>query len=168
VSSDAVAGGSAVSPVALPGPRPGGDGDASTADVHDAARRLLAVVRRLPAEPSGNGIVLDLVVDGARCVVTRAKGTAGHDAGHADVPVPGQGSGRGNGASVGPLPPGGLTPREQEIARMVADGFTNKEIASVLEISSWTVSTHLRRIFGKLDVGTRAAMVARLSPPFRS
>jgi DNA-binding CsgD family transcriptional regulator len=51
---------------------------------------------------------------------------------------------------------------------MVADGFTNKEIASVLEISSWTVSTHLRRIFGKLDVGTRAAMVARLSPPFRS
>jgi RNA polymerase sigma factor (sigma-70 family) len=61
-----------------------------------------------------------------------------------------------------------LTPREREIARMVGDGFTNKEIASVLEISSWTVSTHLRRIFGKLDVGTRAAMVARLSPPFRS
>ena len=46
---------------------------------------------------------------------------------------------------------------------MVADGFTNKEIASVLEISSWTVSTHLRRIFGKLDVCTRAAMVARLA-----
>lgn len=178
MSSDAVAGGSAVSPVALPGPRPGGDGDASTADVHDAARRLLAVVRRLPAEPSGNGIVLDLVVDGARCVVTRAKGTAGHDAGHADSLVPGHGPGpgagpghgpgHGNGPSGGPFPPGGLTPREQEIARMVADGFTNKEIASVLEISSWTVSTHLRRIFGKLDVGTRAAMVARLSPPFPS
>jgi DNA-binding CsgD family transcriptional regulator len=45
---------------------------------------------------------------------------------------------------------------------MVANGYTNKAIAKVLDISSWTVSTHLRRAFGKLDVGSRAAMVARL------
>jgi DNA-binding NarL/FixJ family response regulator len=32
----------------------------------------------------------------------------------------------------------------------------------VLEISSWTVCTRLRRIFAKLSVGSRAAMVARL------
>jgi DNA-binding CsgD family transcriptional regulator len=31
----------------------------------------------------------------------------------------------------------------------------------VLEISSWTVATHLRRVFAKLGVRTRAAMVAR-------
>jgi DNA-binding CsgD family transcriptional regulator len=32
-----------------------------------------------------------------------------------------------------------------------------------LEISPWTVATYLRRIFSKLDVTSRAAMVARLS-----
>jgi DNA-binding CsgD family transcriptional regulator len=55
-----------------------------------------------------------------------------------------------------------LSPREQEIVRMVAKGHSNKIIADVLSISSWTVSTHLRRIFAKLGVGSRAAMVARL------
>ena len=56
----------------------------------------------------------------------------------------------------------GLSPRELEIARMVALGHANKTIARVLEISSWTVNTHLRRIFAKLGVTSRAAMVARL------
>jgi DNA-binding CsgD family transcriptional regulator len=55
-----------------------------------------------------------------------------------------------------------LSPREQEIVRMVANGHSNKVIADVLSISSWTVCTHLRRIFAKLGVGSRAAMVARL------
>ena len=54
--------------------------------------------------------------------------------------------------------------REQEIARMVARGYANKTIAAVLDISTWTVGTYLRRIFAKLGVGTRAAMVARLKP----
>jgi DNA-binding CsgD family transcriptional regulator len=58
-----------------------------------------------------------------------------------------------------------LSPREQEIARMVASGHPNKAIASVLEISSWTVASHLRRIFIKLQVSSRAAMVTRLSGP---
>jgi DNA-binding CsgD family transcriptional regulator len=55
-----------------------------------------------------------------------------------------------------------LSPREQEIVRMVAKGHPNKVIADVLNISSWTVCTHLRRIFAKLGVGSRAAMVAEL------
>ena len=55
-----------------------------------------------------------------------------------------------------------LSPREKEIARMVAKGHPNKVIAAVLDISPWTVSTHLRRIFAKLGVGSRAAMVAQL------
>ena len=55
-----------------------------------------------------------------------------------------------------------LSPREQEIVRMVSQGHPNKVIAEVLSISSWTVCTHMRRIFAKLGVTSRAAMVARL------
>jgi DNA-binding CsgD family transcriptional regulator len=56
-----------------------------------------------------------------------------------------------------------LSSRELEIARMIAIGHTNRTIAAVLDISPWTVSTHLRRVYAKLNVGSRAAMVARLS-----
>jgi DNA-binding CsgD family transcriptional regulator len=55
-----------------------------------------------------------------------------------------------------------LSPREQEIVRMVARGHPNKVIADVLSISAWTVCSHLRRIFAKLGVSSRAAMVAQL------
>lgn len=55
-----------------------------------------------------------------------------------------------------------LSPREKEIGRMVAKGHPNKVIADVLNISSWTVCTHLRRMFAKMGVGSRAAMVAQI------
>lgn len=61
-----------------------------------------------------------------------------------------------------------LSAREQEIVRMVAKGFVNKMIADVLNISPWTVCTHLRRIFAKLGVGSRAAMVAKVLGESRS
>jgi DNA-binding CsgD family transcriptional regulator len=57
----------------------------------------------------------------------------------------------------------GLSPRELEIARMVAQGHPSKRIANTLQISSFTVNSHLRRIFTKLGVTNRAAMVARLT-----
>lgn len=55
-----------------------------------------------------------------------------------------------------------LTPREQEVARMVAVGRTNQAIAGALDISVWTVSSHLRRIFAKLAVSSRTEMVTQL------
>jgi DNA-binding CsgD family transcriptional regulator len=55
-----------------------------------------------------------------------------------------------------------LSPRELEIARMVAQGHQNKIIAGILNISTWTVCAHIRRIFAKLSVSSRAAMVSRL------
>ncbi len=54
-----------------------------------------------------------------------------------------------------------LTERELQIAALAAHGMSNKKIASHLHISEWTVSTHLRRIFSKLNVDSRAAMVYR-------
>jgi DNA-binding CsgD family transcriptional regulator len=56
---------------------------------------------------------------------------------------------------------GRLTGRELEIAVLVAQGCATKNIAFKLQISEWTVSTYLRRIFAKLDVDSRAAMVYR-------
>ncbi|NEO72501.1 LuxR C-terminal-related transcriptional regulator [Moorena sp. SIO3H5] len=57
-----------------------------------------------------------------------------------------------------------LTERELQIVTLVASGQSNKLIAKQLEISEWTVSAHLRRIFLKLDVDSRAAMVYQCAP----
>jgi len=59
-------------------------------------------------------------------------------------------------------PTAGLSPREREVATLVAQGMATKAIAGALSISAWTVCTHLRRIYARLGVGSRAAMVARL------
>jgi DNA-binding CsgD family transcriptional regulator len=56
-----------------------------------------------------------------------------------------------------------LSPRELEIVRLIAEGHSNKVIAAVLDISAWTVSTHVRRVFNKLSVTSRAAVVARMT-----
>lgn len=82
-----------------------------------------------------SGVLLDIVIDGVRCTL-----------------VPQQPSSRVN-----------LSPRERQIALLVARGHTNQAIASALEISAWTVSTHLRRIFAKFSVSSRAEMVAQLA-----
>jgi DNA-binding CsgD family transcriptional regulator len=56
-----------------------------------------------------------------------------------------------------------LTKREIQIMMLVAQGKVNKEIADQLNISEWTVSSHLRRMFAKLGVDSRAAMIFRCS-----
>jgi DNA-binding CsgD family transcriptional regulator len=56
------------------------------------------------------------------------------------------------------VPGGVLTDREREIALLVAQHKTNKEIARALDISSRTVSTHLSNVFQKLGVDSRAAL----------
>jgi DNA-binding CsgD family transcriptional regulator len=52
----------------------------------------------------------------------------------------------------------GLTGRELEIARMVAQRKANKEIGAALKISARTVSTHLSNIFTKIGVDSRGAL----------
>jgi DNA-binding CsgD family transcriptional regulator len=93
---------------------------------------LRAVIARACELSQDDDRLLDVTLDGVRCALT----------------------------VVHPSRADSLSPREREIARMVGEGYTNKMIARVLDISLWTVSTHLRRIFAKLGVTTRAAMVA--------
>jgi DNA-binding NarL/FixJ family response regulator len=49
-----------------------------------------------------------------------------------------------------------LTERERQVADLVVDRRTNPEIAEALFLSPKTVETHMRHIFGKLDVASRA------------
>jgi DNA-binding NarL/FixJ family response regulator len=55
-----------------------------------------------------------------------------------------------------------LTEREEEVARLVGKGRTNRQIAAELFLSDKTVETHLSNIFAKLGVSSRAAMAARV------
>jgi DNA-binding CsgD family transcriptional regulator len=59
-----------------------------------------------------------------------------------------------------PSPPGGLTPREIDILRLVATGKTNRAIGDELVISEKTVARHVSNIFDKLGVSSRAAATA--------
>ncbi len=53
--------------------------------------------------------------------------------------------------------PAGLSAREVEVLRLVADGFTNSQIAEQLVISPLTVNAHVRSIYNKLEVSSRSA-----------
>ena len=55
-----------------------------------------------------------------------------------------------------------LSGREKAIAKLVAQGLPNKCIGNRLNISPWTVATYLRRIFIKLGVTSRTAMITKL------
>jgi DNA-binding NarL/FixJ family response regulator len=52
---------------------------------------------------------------------------------------------------------GGLSDREVEVLRLLARGLSNKQIAERLTISKETVNHHIRHIYNKIDVSTRAA-----------
>jgi DNA-binding NarL/FixJ family response regulator len=52
-----------------------------------------------------------------------------------------------------------LSDRETEVLRLVAKGFTFGEIAKLLSISPHTVTTHVRRMYGKLEVRSRSEAV---------
>jgi DNA-binding NarL/FixJ family response regulator len=115
---------------------------ASATSLENLIRKLVAQASSGPKalskesnDPKGQ-VIIDAEIDGVRCLLTRTEKC--------------------------PAPRISFSPRESEIARMVAKGYPNKAIAAVLDISPWTVSTHLRRIFAKLHVSSRAAMVAQL------
>lgn len=105
-------------------------------EVENDARRLLRQLGQLVEDEIGPfPFTVEVAADSYRCVLARLASDHGQ-----------------------PM----LSPREREIATMVSSGCTNKGIADALDISTWTVASHLRRIFAKLGVTSRAAMVAQV------
>ena len=56
----------------------------------------------------------------------------------------------------------GINPREAEILRLMADGYTNKQMAATLFISESTVKKHINAIYHKLGVSNRMGLAARM------
>lgn len=59
-----------------------------------------------------------------------------------------------------PAEAGGLTRREAEVVRLVAQGLNNRQVAKELVVSEATVKTHLNHILAKLAMQDRAALIA--------
>ena len=55
-----------------------------------------------------------------------------------------------------------LTASELRVARMAAEGMTNREIAQALFLTENTIETHLRSVFRKLDIGSRSQLARAL------
>lgn len=70
---------------------------------------------------------------------------------HADLPAPRIVASPHDGAA--------LSPRETEVLRLIAKGFSYPEISGLLGISAHTVTTHVRRIYDKLEVSSRGSAV---------
>lgn len=62
------------------------------------------------------------------------------------------------GAELDETAHGGLTSREREVARLVARGLSNREIADALVLTERTVESHLTHIFGKLELHSRSQL----------
>jgi DNA-binding NarL/FixJ family response regulator len=60
-------------------------------------------------------------------------------------------------------PMGILTSREQEVARLVARGLTNRQISTELMLSEHTIATHIRNILKKLGLHSRTQIAAYFS-----
>ncbi|SEM01332.1 Predicted ATPase [Streptacidiphilus jiangxiensis] len=65
----------------------------------------------------------------------------------------------------GAASPETLTPREREVAGLVAQGLSNREVAERLVMSKRTADTHVERILAKLAIVSRTQIPAALTPP---
>ena len=116
--------------------------EAIHADVERAARNRLGEDQFRAGYASGGQQQLSVIVELA--------------AGDADTLI--------TGPAAGSAPAGrdALTTREREVAGLIADGLSNREIADRLTISKRTVDAHVEHIFTKLGVTSRVLLVERL------
>jgi DNA-binding NarL/FixJ family response regulator len=55
----------------------------------------------------------------------------------------------------------GLTSREREVVRLIAEGYSNTEIATGLVVSEATIKTHINHIFSKLGARDRSQVIVK-------
>jgi DNA-binding NarL/FixJ family response regulator len=117
--------------------------------------------------------VIDALQAGARGYLTKDAGAADIEAalrqvvgGHAVIDpavqhhlVTAITSGPAPATPPAPEPPDGLTPRELDVLRLIADGLSNTEIAATLVVAEATVKSHINRILSKIGARDRAQAV---------
>ena len=128
-------------------------------------------------EQALDGMRVELPLDGAypagawgAAAPNEAAARSAHDAGGCAGGVrANRGSGLGRAGADGTQAhqwprrdPGALTPAEERVATLVAEGKTNREVAAALYLSDRTVEGHLARIFGKLGIRHRAELASVL------
>jgi two-component system, NarL family, response regulator YdfI len=128
-----------------------GEDVAAQVAVHAAGPPMLLLTdeQGLPLVKAGARGVLPAGVGIAEIVAAIEAVTAGLVVVHPDALEP---------ATVG-TDRGGLTAREVEVLRMLAEGLANKEIAHRLGISEHTVKFHVSALFGKLQASSRTEAV---------
>lgn len=122
------------------------------APFHEAiakARADLSEDRFIRAWKTGSHLTLQEAIDLAFSVIDQVPGN-GPDA------VVEPGAGHVDASTSTPEARSGLTSRELEVLRLLAGGKTDSEIAAVLFISRRTAATHIRHIYDKIDVSSRA------------
>ncbi len=117
------------------------------------ASALVNDIERFTAEAERLSVPLGLSDQAEQISALRAKAAKGQQLTVGAAVLPG-----GPGLDANALK--GLTPRELEVLRLVADGKTDKEIAEELVISPRTANRHIANIFLKIDVTSRAAATA--------
>jgi DNA-binding CsgD family transcriptional regulator len=102
----------------------------------------------------------DVIHIGGQELKLQREARAGHVSSHAPTERVGKPLGRARPAAAGPVKAlAKLSPREQEVLRMLATGLPQREIGEILGVSVKTVETYRARIGDKLDLKTRAELV---------
>jgi non-specific serine/threonine protein kinase len=114
-------------------------------EARTAARRVLGPDTYHRSFEEGGRLALDTAVEIALM----------DDGGSASPEVPAQTSG----------PADGLTPREQQVAALVAQGMTNRDVAERLVISKRTADAHVQHILSKLGLSSREQITGFPAPP---